>query len=72
MFVYHFCRCVNNNHEIVLWLKGRGVCGGLVVELEVVVIIWGDLRMKLPMREWDGPFKEKTLTNIFNFTQPMK
>ena len=33
----------------------------VVVEFEVVVIVWEDGRMQLPMRGWDGPMEEKTL-----------
>ena len=26
----------------------------VLVELEVIVVVWGDVRMQLTMRDWDG------------------
>ena len=40
----------------------------VLVELEVVGVVWGDVRMQLPMRGWDGSMKKETLINTANFT----
>ena len=40
----------------------------VLVELEVVVVVWGDVRMQLPMRGWNGSMKKETLINRGNFT----
>ena len=32
----------------------------VLVELDVVVVVWGDVRMQLPMRGWDGSMKKET------------
>ena len=51
-FVYNFHGCFGNYHEMV---QAEGVFVVVVtVELEVVVEIWSDVRMQLPMRDWDG------------------
>ena len=34
----------------------------------MVMMVWGDIRMSLLLRGWDGHFKEKTLPNIYKFT----
>ena len=31
----------------------------MVVELEEEVMIWGDVRMQLTIRGWNGPIKEE-------------
>ena len=56
MFVYNITRCVGNNHKIV------GVV--VVVELEVMVMVWGDRRMQLPFRRWEGPMKKMKIKQI--------
>ena len=40
------------------------------VELEVVVVVSGDVRMKLPKRGWDGSMKKETLIDTADFTLP--
>ena len=40
----------------------------MLMEFEGVVVIWGDMRMQLPIRGWNGSMKKETLINTANFT----
>ena len=37
-------------------------------ELEGVLVVWGYVRMKLPMRGWYGSMKKEPLINTANIT----
>ena len=43
----------------------------VLVELEAVLVVSGDVRMKLPKRVWDGSMMKETLIDTAEFTLPI-